>query len=79
MMNLDERHDRDRSKGVSDVFTFMPDELIWAIRREREEEARNVMPHTSRRADSERVVHTHRPEQASPSWVSSSLKAGNGC
>jgi hypothetical protein len=57
----------------------MPDELIWAIRREREEEARNVMPHTSRRADSERVVHTHRPEQASPSWVSSSLKAGNGC
>lgn len=61
------------------MFTFMPDELIWAIRREREEEARNVMPHTSRKPDPERTVHDFRPEQRSPNWVSPSLKAGGRC
>ena len=59
------------------MFTFMPDELIWAIRREREEEARNVLPHTARKPDPERTFHQFRREQRTPSWVSASLKAGN--
>ncbi|MEK7247530.1 MAG: hypothetical protein AAB092_03565 [Chloroflexota bacterium] len=63
---------------MSDVFTFMPDELIWAIRREREEEARNVMPHTTRKADPERSVRQFRPEQSAASWIAPSLKAGSG-
>ena len=60
------------------MFTFMPDELIWAIRREREDEARNVLPHTARRPDLERTFHQFRREQRPASWVSPSLKAGNG-
>lgn len=60
------------------MFAFMPDELIWAIRREREEEARNVMPHTARKPDPERSIPEYRPEQAPASWISASLKAGSG-
>jgi hypothetical protein len=54
----------------------MPDELIWAIRREREEEARNVMPHTTPKADPERSVRQFRPEQPAARWISARLKAG---
>lgn len=60
------------------MFSFMPDELIWAVRREREEEARNVMPHTTRKPDPERHTHTDRPEQSPAAWISSSLRAGSG-
>ena len=60
------------------MFTFMPDELIWAIRREREEEARNVMPHTTPRPDPERSVAQFRPEQRPAKWIAASLKAGSG-
>jgi hypothetical protein len=31
--------------------SYIPEELIWAITREREEEARRVRPHTERRTD----------------------------
>jgi hypothetical protein len=55
----------------------MPDELIWAIRREREEEARNVQPHTARKPDPERIVHETRRAPLG-SWIAPSLKAGSG-
>jgi hypothetical protein len=31
------------------MLAFISEELVWAIRREREEEARKVRPHTARR------------------------------
>ena len=61
---------------MSDVFTFMPDELAWAIRREREEEARNVLPHTTLKPDPERIVREDRRVPGG-SWISTSLRAGN--
>ena len=36
------------------MMSFMPDELVWAMQREREREARNVLPHTERKPDAER-------------------------
>jgi hypothetical protein len=66
------------AKGESDVYTFILDELVWAMRREREEEARKVQPHTTPNADPERSVQQFRPVQPEPRWVAASLKAGSG-
>ena len=35
---------------------FVTNELVWAVGREREEEARNTHPHTEKRPDSEKPV-----------------------
>ena len=59
------------------MFSFIPDELAWAIRREREEEARSVLPHTSIKPDPERTFREVR--QSEPGvWVAPSLRLGRG-
>lgn len=57
------------------MMSFMPDELIWAMQREREREARNVHPHTERKPDAER---SPLEQQRNPLgvWVGPSLRAG---
>ena len=57
------------------MFNYLTDELVWAIRREREEEARSVLPHTSRKPDPERSNHEDR-RAGDGIWVAPSLRAG---
>lgn len=38
------------------MFSYITDELIWAIGREREEEARRVRPHTTERLPSDEAA-----------------------
>jgi hypothetical protein len=56
------------------MMSFMPDELIWAMQREREREVRNVRPHTERKPDAER---SPLEQERSPLgvWVGPSLRA----
>ena len=59
------------------MLNFIPDELIWAIQREREQELRAVLPHTKHKPDPER--HSHERKDAHNTlglWVSPSLRAG---
>ena len=52
------------------MFNFIIDELVWAMGREREEEARQIRPHTERRPDSER----QQPQQDWGHWVALALR-----
>jgi hypothetical protein len=54
------------------MFNFFVDELVWAARREREEEARQIRPHTEKRPDAERAM----PQQNWGYWVALALR---GC
>jgi hypothetical protein len=58
------------------MLTFFSDELVWAMRREREEDARNVRPHTSSRPDGERRANEHAEHRATETWVAPYLRAG---
>jgi hypothetical protein len=50
--------------------SFITEELVWAITREREEEARKVRPHTERK-DSPKDSATLPPGRGGhPSWLS---------
>ena len=55
---------------------FTPDELVWAIQREREEEARHVNPHTSRKPDTERTPLDRENRNPLGTWVAPNLRAG---
>lgn len=57
------------------MLSFMTDELVWAIRREREEEARNVRPHTPRMPNGERITHDAETRAAEGSWIARTLRA----
>lgn len=58
------------------MMSFIPDELVWAMQREREREARNVQPHTERKAEAERstLEQEHNPLGV---WAGPSLRAGS--
>jgi hypothetical protein len=58
------------------MFNYLTDELVWAIRREREEEARSVLPHTAGKPDPERSTHEHDNHRAEGIWVAPTLRAG---
>ena len=56
---------------------FIPDELVWAIEREREQELRAVLPHTRHKPDPERHTHERKDDHNTLGlWVSPSLRAG---
>jgi hypothetical protein len=54
---------------------FISEELVWAIAREREEEARRAHPHTERRGDPERMTHEAENRRAAWSWNAPYLRA----
>lgn len=56
---------------------FVTDELVWAIAREREDEARRVHPHTERRTDPERTTHEAELRRNEWSWTAPHLRAGS--
>ena len=59
------------------MFNFIPDELVWAIQREREQELRAVLPHTKYKPDPERHAHERKDNHDTLGlWVSPSLRAG---
>jgi hypothetical protein len=59
------------------MMNFIPDELVWAIQREREQELRAVLPHTKHKPDAERHVHERKDSHNTLGlWVSPSLRAG---
>jgi hypothetical protein len=53
---------------------FISEELIWAMSRERDEEARRVRPHTARRGDPERTTHQADQWRAQLSWSAPALR-----
>jgi hypothetical protein len=58
------------------MMSFMPDELVWAMQREREREARNVLPHTERKPEAERSTLEQERNPVGV-WVGPSLRAGS--
>ena len=56
------------------MFGFLADELVWALCREREEEARSIRPHTAKRPDTERVI---RERSDWGYWVALALRGGS--
>jgi hypothetical protein len=58
------------------MLSFYPDELVWAVQREREQEVRAVLPHTKYKPEPERHVHERRdPHNSLGLWVYPSLRA----
>jgi hypothetical protein len=59
------------------MFGFISEELVWAIRREREEEVRSINPHTTPKPDPERAVHG--PDSFGPAgiWIAPALRANS--
>lgn len=57
------------------MMSFITDELVWAIRRERDEEARNVRPHTPRRPDTSAADHESQPYDPEGLWIGRALRA----
>ncbi len=55
------------------MLSFVVDELVWAMVREREEEARSTRPHTERPSEVERL---QRPRGDWGHWISLALRGG---
>jgi hypothetical protein len=60
------------------MFAFLSEELVWAINRERREEARNVHPHTERKPDPERHTHESGDEGSMGLWLEAHLRPSLG-
>lgn len=58
------------------MLSFITEELIQTICREREDEARRVRPHTERQPDPERTTHESAQRRASPLWSAAVLRRG---
>jgi hypothetical protein len=58
------------------MLSFISEELVWTIARDREEEARRVHPHTARRPDPERSTHESELRRAEPYWIAPALRHG---
>jgi hypothetical protein len=58
------------------MMSFMPDELVWAMQREREQEARNVLPHTRGKREAERSTLEQERNDVGI-WVGPNLRAGS--
>lgn len=56
---------------------FITDELVWAIRREREEEVRNIRPHTTPKPDTERTVRGPGASGPMGLWSGPALRANS--
>jgi hypothetical protein len=54
---------------------FMSDELVWAVAKEREGDARKVRPHTEYRPES-RQPREHEEHHALGIWLAPYLRAG---
>ncbi len=54
---------------------FISEELVQTICREREDEARQVHPHTERRPDPERTTHESAQRRTTPLWSPPALRA----
>lgn len=57
------------------MLNFVPEELVWAITRERQEEARQTRPHTAVRPDPERTAHERHDSAADGIWAGRTLRA----
>ncbi len=55
------------------MLSFVVDELVWAVVREREEEARSTRPHTEKKSDAER---SQGPRADWGQWMSLALRGG---
>ncbi|MDO8617090.1 MAG: hypothetical protein Q7T33_15375 [Dehalococcoidia bacterium] len=55
------------------MLSFLADELVWAVGREREEEARRIHPHTDKRPQRERPAA---PPADWGHWISLALSGG---
>lgn len=53
---------------------FLSEELVWAVIRDRDEEARRANPHTERRPDPERMTHEAESRRADWSWSAPNLR-----
>ena len=53
---------------------FISEELIDALCREREDEARQVRPHTEQRPDPERMTHESEQRRTTPVWNAPALR-----
>lgn len=58
------------------MLSFISDELVQTICREREDEARRVRPHTERRPDPERTTHEADLRRATLLWNAPALRHG---
>jgi len=58
------------------MLSFISEELVQTICREREDEARRVHPHTERRPDPERMTHEPAQRRATPLWSAPALRDG---
>lgn len=59
------------------MLNFIPDELVWAIQREREQDLRAVLPHTKNKPEEERHAHERKDKHDTLGlWVGPSLRAG---
>ncbi len=56
------------------MMSFMPDELVWAMQREREQEARNVLPHTTGTREAENST-LEQPRNEVAAWIGPKLRA----
>ena len=56
------------------VLGFISEELIQALCREREDEARQVRPQTEQRPDPERMSHESEGRRATPVWNAPALR-----
>jgi hypothetical protein len=54
---------------------FTSDELVWAVVRERQQDARQVRPHTEYKPE-RRVPHEHAEHHAVGTWLGPYLRAG---
>ncbi len=56
------------------MLSFISEELIKTVCREREDEARKVRPHTERRPDPDRMTHESDQRRAAPLWNAPALR-----
>ena len=61
------------------MLSFMPDELVWVMQREREQEARAVHPHTERQPNGKRSAREQERHNWLGIWVAPSLRIGGNC
>jgi hypothetical protein len=57
------------------MLSFVTNELVWAMQREREEEIRQIRPHTAHKPDPERTsIRPDSDEDSLGLWIAPSLR-----
>ena len=67
-------HDGRTDGRETTVLSFISEELIQSICRDRENEARLVRPHTEQRPAPERLAHESDQRRATPVWSAPALR-----